>query len=78
MPRVLRIDSMTHRPICKTAGAGGFSGSNLSCHSKARIGLGGQCKKCEIPFFAHGVSINKWIGCANGQPGKGVPCGSRK
>ena len=25
MPRVLKIDSITHRPICKTAGAGGFS-----------------------------------------------------
>ena len=71
MPRVLKIDSLTHRPICKTAGAGGFSGHNYLCHSKARIGVTGQCKRCTIPFFESGVSINKMVGCGNA-----VPCGS--
>ena len=71
MPRVLKIDTLTHRPICKNAGAGGFSGSNLSCHSKARIGLTGQCSRCVIPFFESGVSIDKMVGCGNA-----VPCGS--
>ena len=71
MPRVLKIDSITHRPICKTAGAGGFSGHNYLCHSKARIGVTGQCKKCTIPFFESGVSIDKMVGC-----GDAVPCGS--
>ena len=71
MPRVLKIDSITHRPICKNAGAGGFSGSNLLCHSKARIGLTGQCSRCVIPFFESGVSIDKMVGCGNA-----VPCGS--
>lgn len=71
MPRVLKIDSITHRPICKTAGAGGFSGHNYLCHSKARIGLTGQCKRCTIPFFESGVSIDKMVGC-----GEAVACGS--
>lgn len=71
MPRVLKIDSITHRPICKTAGAGGFSGHNYLCHSKARIGVTGQCKRCTIPFFESGVSIDKMVGCGNA-----VPCGS--
>jgi len=71
MPRVLKIDSITHRPICKTAGAGGFSGHNYLCHSKARIGVTGQCKRCTIPFFESGVSIDKMVGC-----GEAVACGS--
>ena len=73
MPRVLKIDSITHRPICKTAGAGGFSGHNYLCHSKARIGVTGQCKRCTIPFFESGVSIDKMVGCGNA-----VPCGSTR
>ena len=67
MPRVLKIDSITNRPICKTAGAGGFSGHNYLCHSKARIGLMGQCKMCDIPA----LGINKMVGCGNP-----VPCGN--
>lgn len=52
MPRVLKIDSLTNKRICKSAGAGGFSGSSVTnkCHNKARIGLSGQCFECKLPF----------------------------
>jgi len=78
MPRVLKIDSMTHRPICKSAGAGGFLGTSVNimrCHNKARVGLSNQCFRCNIPFFEDGRSINKMVGaCSNTT---GYACGQR-
>ena len=62
MPRVLKIDSMTNRPICKSAGAGGFLGTSVNimkCHNKARVGLSTQCFRCRIPV----LGIDKQVGC---------------
>jgi len=61
MPRVLKIDSMTNRPICKSAGAGGFLGSSVQklCHVKARIGASNQCFRCRLPV----LGIDKTVGC---------------
>ena len=75
MPRVLKIDSMTHRPICKSAGAGGFLGTSVNimrCHNKARVGISNQCFRCRIPFFEAGRSIDKQVGCS---PNTGYACG---
>ena len=72
MPRVLKIDSMTNRPICKSAGAGGFLGTSVNimkCHNKARVGLSGQCFTCNIPS----LKINKKIGCL--PPAAAKSCG---
>ena len=69
MPRVLPIDTMTNRPICKSAGSGSGVGSRWGhlCHVKARVGVNNQCFTCNIPS----LGINKQIGC---DP-NGVPCG---
>ena len=80
MPRVLKIDSITNRPICKSAGAGGFLGTSVNimkCHNKARVGLGGQCFTCIIPRYAvtpsgAPVAINRRIGC---NTNSGYVCG---
>ena len=49
MPRVLPIASITNQPICKNAGAGGFSGSPIQlCLKRARIGKMGQCFRCKL------------------------------
>ena len=72
MPRVLKIDSITNRPICKSAGAGGFLGTSVNimkCHNKARIGLGSQCFRCRIPV----LGIDKKVGC---NENSGYTCGS--
>jgi len=72
MPRVLKIDSMTNRPICKNAGSGGFLGTSVNimkCHNKARVGITGQCFKCK--FWGQPA---KWIGCA---PNSGYKCGQQ-
>ena len=78
MPRVLKIDSITHRPICKSAGAGGFLGTSVNimrCHNKARVGLSSnQCFRCNIPFLGDGISVNKMVGC---NPNSGYMCGQR-
>ena len=68
MPRVLKIDSMTNRPICKSAGSGGGVGSSLAhlCHIRARTGVGSQCFTCKI-----WGQPDKIIGC---NP-NGIPCG---
>jgi len=81
MPRVLKIDSITHRPICKSAGAGGFLGTSVNimrCHNKARVGLSNQCFRCNIPFLGDGISINKMVGCASANSGYvcGQPSGT--
>ena len=75
MPRVLKIDSMTNRPICKSAGAGGFLGTSVNimrCHNKARVGLSGQCFTCNIPSLR---IINKQVGC---NPNSGYACGKTR
>ena len=71
MPRVLPIDTMTNRPICKSAGSGGGVGGrwNHLCHVRARVGVNGQCFTCNIPGLA--VGYPKQIGCS----AVGVPCG---
>ena len=76
MPRVLKIDSITNRPICKSAGAGGFLGTSVNimrCHNKARVGLSNQCFRCNIPFLGDNISINKMVGCASAN--SGYACG---
>ena len=69
MPRVLPIETMTNRPICKSAGSGSGVGSRWGhlCHVKARVGVNNQCFTCNIPS----LGINKVIGCSS----LGVPCG---
>jgi hypothetical protein len=71
MPRVLKIDSITHQPICKSAGGGGFLGTSVNimrCHNKARIGLSTQCFRCRIPV----LGIDKRVGCTGAT---GFACG---
>ncbi len=80
MPRVLKIDSITNRPICKSAGAGGFLGTSVNimkCHNKARVGVSNQCFTCNIPFYGvtrsgAAVAINRRIGC---NTNSGYVCG---
>ena len=64
------IDSMTNRPICKSAGSGHGVGSRNGhlCHVRARVGVSTQCFTCNIPS----LGINKQIGCST----TGVPCGT--
>ena len=63
------VGKLVHRPICKNAGAGGFSGSKVTvsslCHNRARTGMSAQCFTCVIP----GLAPRK-IGCNT----TGVPC----
>ena len=78
MPRVLPIDSMTNKRICKNAGSGGFLGSSVTnaCHNKARIGLMGQCFKCSLPFQRPGhPTYIRMIGCAGKS---GYKCGPQE
>ena len=71
MPRVLQIDSMTNKRICKSAGAGGYTGSKVQglCHVKSRFGAQSQCFTCNIPNL---TGYPKQVGCN----AAGVPCGS--
>tara|TARA_Y100000817_G_C16510784_1_gene391069 strand:+ start:79 stop:282 length:204 start_codon:yes stop_codon:yes gene_type:complete len=57
-------NKIVNRPICKNAGAGGFSGSKVMrlCHNRARIGLAQGQRMC--------TSTHKTVGKA----GTPVPC----